>query len=85
MSNKIQTIDFKDNNAGKQLSDSLHHTGFALLHNHPIDYNLINDVSKDWGAFFVAKKNIPLHLTPKHKMDISHIDVKMQRDIVLKI
>ena len=65
MSNKIQTIDFKDNNAGKQFADSLHHTGFALLHNHPIDYNLINDVSKDWGAFFCSKEKHSFIFNPK--------------------
>ena len=85
MSDKIQTIDFRAPNAGNQFAESLHHTGFAILHNHPIDYNLINNVYKDWETFFAVKKNIPLHLIPKHKMDISHIEVKMQRDIVLKI
>ena len=65
MSNKIQTIDFKDNNAGKQFADSLHHTGFALLYNHPIDYNLINDVSKDWGAFFCSEEKHSFIFNPK--------------------
>jgi len=56
MSDKIQTIDFRAPNAGNQLSESLHHTGFAILHNHPIDYNLINDVYKDWESFFSSKE-----------------------------
>ena len=85
MSDKIQTIDFLSPNAGKQFVDSLHHTGFAILHNHQIDFNLINDVYNDWETFFAVKKNIPIHLILIHKMDIFLIAVKMQRGIMLKI
>ncbi len=56
MSDKIQTIDFLSPNAGKQFVDSLHHTGFAILHNHQIDFNLINDVYNDWETFFSSKE-----------------------------
>ena len=52
MSQKIKTIDYKSGNAGKQLVESLRHTGFAILHNHPLDYNLILSVYKEWGDFF---------------------------------
>ena len=52
MSPKIQTIDFNSDNAGKQLVDSLHHTGFVILYNHPIDINLFSSVYDEWGDFF---------------------------------
>ena len=65
MSDKIQTIDFHDPNAGKNLVNSLHNTGFAILHNHPIDYNLINDVYKDWEAFFSSKEKHSYTFNPK--------------------
>jgi len=65
MSNKIQTIDFMDNNAGEQLSESLHNTGFGLLYNHPIDSNLITGVSNDWEAFFCSKEKYSFTFNPK--------------------
>ena len=48
----IKTIDYKSKNAGSQFVDSLHHTGFALLYNHPVDFNLITSVYDEWGDFF---------------------------------
>ena len=48
----IKTIDYKSENAGSQFVDSLHNTGFALVHNHPIDYNLITSVYNEWDVFF---------------------------------
>ena len=52
MSQIIKTIDFKSNNAGIQLVESLHDTGFAILHNHPIDSNLITSIYDEWKGFF---------------------------------
>ena len=65
MSDKIQTIDFHDPNAGKNLVNSLHNTGFAILHNHPIDYNLINNVYKDWETFFSSEEKYSFTFNPK--------------------
>jgi|TARA_Y100000034_G_scaffold99247_1_gene121828 isopenicillin N synthase-like dioxygenase len=65
MSDKIQTIDFHDPNAGKNLVNSLHNTGFAILHNHPIDYNLINNVYKEWEAFFSSEEKYSFTFNPK--------------------
>jgi len=48
----IKTIDYKSENAGSQFVDSLHNTGFAIIHNHPVDYNLITSVYDEWGVFF---------------------------------
>ena len=52
MSPKIQTIDFNSDNAGIQLVDSLHHTGFVILNNHPLNINLLASVYNEWGDFF---------------------------------
>ena len=48
----IKTIDYKSKNAGSQFVDSLHNTGFAILQNHPVDYNLITSVYDEWRVFF---------------------------------
>jgi len=52
MSQRIKTIDFKSKNAGIQLVDSLHHSGFVILYNHPLGFNLITSVYDEWGDFF---------------------------------
>ena len=52
MSPRIKTVDYKSVNAGIQFVESLHHTGFAILHNHPLDFNLITSVYNEWGIFF---------------------------------
>ena len=52
MSTKIKIIDLKSDNAGIQFVESLHHTGFAILYNHPLDHNLITSVYDEWGDFF---------------------------------
>ena len=52
MSPIIQTIDFKSENAGSKFVDSLNQTGFAILHNHPIDFNLFTSVYDEWRVFF---------------------------------
>lgn len=48
----IKTVDYNSSNAGKELAQSLHETGFAVLHNHPINYQLFTDVVNDWAKFF---------------------------------
>ena len=49
---KIKTVDYKSENAGSQLVESLHDTGFAILYNHPLDFKLITSVYDEWGNFF---------------------------------
>ena len=49
---KILTIDYQSSDYGKNLVESLHHTGFAIIKNHPISYTLINEVYSIWEQFF---------------------------------
>ena len=46
------TIDYNDPMFRKKFVDSLHHTGFAVINEHPINQKLINKVYKDWDMFF---------------------------------
>ncbi len=50
------TIDYDDKDFKKRFVDSLHHTGFSVINNHPIDQNLINQVYTDWNFFFNSEK-----------------------------
>ncbi len=52
MENIIQTVDYTSNTANKQFVDSLHHTGFAVLRNHPINKELISSIYEEWKDFF---------------------------------
>ena len=68
MAFKIKTIDFLSDDAPKQFVHSLKDTGFAIIKNHPLDKNLIEDVYQDWKKFFdsSAKHNYLFH---KDKQD----------------
>ena len=46
------TIDYNDPMFSKKFVNSLHHTGFAVINEHPVNQNLINKVYKDWDIFF---------------------------------
>ena len=49
---QIKTIDFKSVNASSEFVDSLKNTGFAVIRNHQINKDLINNVYKEWSDFF---------------------------------
>ena len=48
----ILTIDFNADDAAKHFSDSLEHTGFAVIKNHPIDPKLIEAIYSEWTTYF---------------------------------
>ena len=52
MSLKVLTISYNDSNAPQDFESSLKHSGFAVLENHPISKELINDVYNEWMKFF---------------------------------
>ena len=54
MSFSIKTVDYKSKDAGKQFVESLRDTGFAVVNNHPLNFNLITSVYDEWSTFFVS-------------------------------
>ena len=52
MKNQIKTLDYKATSTKKQFVQSLHNTGFVVLHNHPINKKNIELVYDEWGKFF---------------------------------
>lgn len=52
----VAKVNLKAHDAHQQFVDSLHHTGFAVLENHPIDVALIHKVYEDWRAFFASEE-----------------------------
>ena len=52
MYNNIQVIDFRSDQAPADFTKSLKNTGFAVIKNHPIDMDLVNQVYNLWEDFF---------------------------------
>lgn len=50
----VLQIDFNAPNAQQLFSESLRHTGFAVLDNHPIEWSFIADIYKEWMVFFAS-------------------------------
>lgn len=49
---QIETVDYAASDAPERLARSLRETGFAVLANHPIPHERINEAYERWGAFF---------------------------------
>lgn len=65
---KIISIDYFSSDAPKLFSDSLKNTGFAVFTDHPINWNLINDVYTEW-KHFLTSNNASKYLFNKEKQD----------------
>ena len=52
MAYQIHTIDFHQEDAKEKFVDSLKNTGFAVIYNHSINSQLIDNVYKEWSDFF---------------------------------
>ncbi|MCD6047469.1 MAG: isopenicillin synthase [Gammaproteobacteria bacterium] len=52
MSFDLLTVDFTSPNAGKEFTHSLHHTGFAVIKNHPLPADLVEEVYANCQNFF---------------------------------
>ena len=48
----IQVVDFQATSAPAEFTLSLKNTGFAVLMNHPINFDLVNAVYEEWEGFF---------------------------------
>ncbi|MBC3933038.1 isopenicillin N synthase family oxygenase [Undibacterium curvum] len=48
----IQPVDYRDPDAAKKFTESLHQTGFGVLTNHPLSQTLLNTIYQEWYEFF---------------------------------
>ena len=55
---KIETVDYTASDAGERLARSLRETGFAVLANHPIRADRINEAYALWGGFFASDSKL---------------------------
>ena len=49
---QVLTVDYQSPEASRIFAESLHNTGFAVLKNHPLDWNLIEGIYREWEEFF---------------------------------
>ncbi|MEB3701654.1 Isopenicillin N synthase family oxygenase [Candidatus Bealeia paramacronuclearis] len=50
----ILTVDYRSPDAAKLFAKSLHETGFAVMKNHPIPYELVQKAFEIWAGFFAS-------------------------------
>ena len=55
---KIETVDYTASDAGDRLTRSLRETGFAVLANHPIRADRIDEAYALWGGFFASDSKL---------------------------
>lgn len=48
----VLKVNYQSSEAPEQFAKSLRETGFAVLNNHPISKELVEDVYAEWGQFF---------------------------------
>ena len=68
----------KQNNS-REFTQSLHQTGFSVLKDHPIDFQLINSVYSEWEMFFNNQKKYDYISILLNKMGIFLWVQKMQK------
>ncbi len=55
---KVSRIDFKAANAAEQFLNSIHESGFAVIYNHGVKVDLIQQSYTDWQKFFRSKEKL---------------------------
>ena len=48
----VAVVDYQSPDAPKRFTDSLRNTGFAVLTNHPIQYDMVQRLQNEWLNFF---------------------------------
>jgi len=61
---QVETVDYKDPDAGRALHHSLRDTGFAVLANHPITADRISSIYEGWGNFFASDDKFAFAVQP---------------------
>jgi len=61
LTKNIDIIDFKNYNAPIHFTNSLKNTGFAVIKNHPIENQLVQDVYIEWDLFFKSDEKHNYH------------------------
>ena len=63
----IRTVDYQNPDAGSEFVRSLHETGFAVLKNHPVSAELLDDIYRGWGGFFNSDEKLDFMFDPENR------------------
>lgn len=63
----ILTVNYLDAHAGEQFASSLHATGFGVIKNHPLDWQLIEEIYQEWLNFFDSDMKYRYAVSPETK------------------
>ena len=61
----VKKVSYRSPSAAREFTDSLHHTGFAVLTDHPVSPQLIQEVFSDWKKFFATEEKHRYTFDPK--------------------
>lgn len=61
---KVEMIDYQSEDAACSMRRSLHETGFAVLYNHPISAERIEQIYQGWGRFFSSEDKYDFAVQP---------------------
>ncbi|MDO8954708.1 MAG: 2OG-Fe(II) oxygenase family protein [Gammaproteobacteria bacterium] len=62
---QVLTVDYRQADAAAKFSESLQHTGFAVLSHHPLIWSEIEKVYAEWFAFFNSEDRFNYPFNPK--------------------
>ncbi len=61
----VLTVDYQSPDASRRFVESLHHTGFAVLQNHPISEQEVHDIYRNWHEFFLGEDKHVFRFDPE--------------------
>ena len=53
---KLETVDYRAEDAAQKFVKSLRETGFGVLKNHPIPKELVESIYENWYQFFMTDR-----------------------------
>ncbi len=81
----VKTVDYHSSHASADLAESLRNTGFAVLVNHPITPQRIEEIYSSWAAFFLMHPSMTGFVILKNRMDFFLFNPNMPRAPLLRI
>ena len=81
----IQRVNVKEENAKNDFFTSFQNTGFAVIENHDISFELIDDVYSEWEEFFNSEEKVNYKFDTNSQDVSSLLEVKVQKIIQSKI
>ena len=79
----VAVVDYQSPDAPKRFTESLRDTGFAVLTNHPIQYDMVQQLQNEWLNFFAQATSGIICQAKVDRMDIVH-SKKLSKQLALR-